>query len=202
MKKNTLIGLGITIVSLLAFGMKVNAGTISITCEKEDLRKGESTTCNINAAGFTEAITSFTAEVESNYLIVSDIKANETIGMKDNGSTGTMINFANTSMNTATSGVLGAFTLTLSENAQDIGDGTCGSLCLKNVRVNGSFVDNFDETASGICKAPGFIEEVCEGEECDPNTGAFTSYLLLGGGAAVALVAIIMVRKNSKFYNV
>ncbi len=202
MKKNTLLGLGITLVSLFAFGMKVNAGTISISCEKEDLRKGESTTCNINAAGFTEAITSFTAEVESNYLVVSDITPNSTAGISDNGSTGTMINFANNSMNTTTNGVLGAFTLTLSENAQDIGDGTCGSLCLKNVRVNGTYVDNFDETASGICKAPGFIEEECVGEECDPNTGAFTSYLLLGGGAAIALVAIILVRKNSKFYNV
>ena len=202
MKKNILLGFGITLVSLLAFGMKVNAGTISLTCEKEDLRKGESTNCTITATGFTEAITSFTAEVESNYLQVSDITPNTTLGMSDNGSTGTMINFANNSMNTTTSGVIGAFTLTLSEDARDIGDGTCGSLCLKNVRVNGNYVDNFDETSNGICKAPGFIEETCEGEDCDPKTGAFTSYLLLGGGAAVALVAILLVRKNSKFYNV
>ncbi len=203
MKKNTLIGIG-SLVAMLAFGVRVSAATVSLSCEKQDLRKGESTTCSINATGVTEAITSFSAEFASQYLTVSDITPNSTIGMSDNGSTANTFNFKNTSMVTASGDVtIGSFTLTLDENAQNIGDGTCGVFCLTNVKINENQTpDNMYENKEGICLNPGFIEETCEGEECDPNTGAFTSYLLLGGGALVALVAIVLVRRNSKFYNV
>ena len=207
MKKNILLGIGITLVSLLAFGMKVSAaGNIAITCEKKDLRKGESTTCNIVASGFTDVIRTFTADVNSRYLTVSDIRPNTTISMSDNGSTATQFNLRYDGLNNGASAsaatYLASFTLTLDENAQNVGDGTCGAFCIQNVKVNDSFFVNENPDAEGVCVKPGFIEETCEGEDCDPKTGAFTSYLLLGGGAAVALVAILLVRKNSKFYNV
>ena len=202
MKKSMAKLIALTFVATFGFGIKAYAGSVSLVCEKDELKKGESTTCTITAQGFTDNITSFTAEISSNYLTMSNPIANTAAGFANNGSTNTVINFTRTGEAISGSVSVGSFTMTLSENAQDIGNGTCGSFCLKNVRVNNTPVDNANESSEGICIEPDFVVEECVGEECDPNTGAFASYALLGGGALVALVVIMVVRKNSKFYNV
>lgn len=202
MKKNMIVSLALTMVAAFGFSIKANAGSVSLACEKDELKKGESTTCTITAQGFTDNITSFSAEISSNYLTMSNPIANTSAGFANNGSTNTVINFTRTGEAISGSVSIGSFTMTLSEDAQDIGNGTCGSFCLKNVRINNTPVDNANESSEGICIEPDFIVEECVGEECDPDTGAFASYALLGGGALIALVIILGIRKNSKFYNV
>ena len=53
------------------------------------------------------------------------------------------------------------------------------------------------------CMAPVITVEECTDADCPtPDTGAFMNYAVIAGVSLVALIAILVVNKNKKFYRI
>ena len=93
--------------------------------------------------------------------------------------------------------VLGAYQVKLSADATMT---DCGKLC---VDIKYSIKGDYSSGAFGSGGTVPCAEIKPEGESIDPpGSGSFTSYIVLIGGAFLALGAIALARKNNKFYRV
>ena len=92
-----------------------------------------------------------------------------------------------------------SFTLTLLEEAKNLPDGDCGNICL-----NAAFFNSGATVISNpVCMAPVITVEECTEADCPtPDTGAFMNYAVIAGVSLVALIAILVVNKNKKFYRI
>lgn len=203
-KKFNLLLLGISLLFVGSF--KANAaGSAYLKCEDQTIKVGASTNCTVYGNSDTD-VTEFIASLEtSEYLTISNATPNT--GWIVGNRTSTTDPKKQTYHYTfdATKATLTpnkdfavfSFTLTLAEAAKNLTQGECGQICLGSAFINGTTV-----TSNSSCYTPVVDFDKCEGEECNPETGAFVNYLILGSGALVALIAIVALNKNKKFYRV
>ena len=194
-------------VAMFAFvGLAHAQDSASMKCAKTNLKPGESTICTVTGNTSQTALTSFAATIEnSKYLKITNVNAN----------TGWSIDAANTKITEKSdqSGQAGvysftysgtvtpnvdiqifSFTLTLLEEAKNLPDGDCGNICL-----NAAFFNSGATVISNpVCMAPVITEADCP----TPDTGAFMNYAVIAGVSLVALIAILAVNKNKKFYRI
>ena len=90
---------------------------------------------------------------------------------------------------------VGHITVSLSADAPA---SDCGRLCvdIQEVATAAGYVGTPVVAASDAC------DELTPVGGGDPDTGSFTSYTILIGGAFVAIAAIAIARKNNKFYKI
>ena len=181
------------------------ASSATLSCAKKDLKIGESTTCTVYMTyEFTDVAPSAASVTFSTnkYLDISKVTANSTLGWSASGTaTGTQYSFQRTSTTGITSGTrfeLMSFTLTLNQNAKNLGSNdTCGDICISEATINGVKVDT---GTSSSCFGPTITVEECVGSSCNAETGAFLNYSLIVLGVGVAFVAILVARRSNKFY--
>lgn len=188
------------------------ANSMRLACSKTNIKIGDSTTCTIygtiDFASEDDAPSAATITLStSEYLNISNVKANSTAGWTNTtsaSSTGTTYSFSNSSAATKiTSGKefeIMSFTATLDQAAKNLASyDDCARLCIGGATFNGASLS----TASlGTCYSPVVTPDTCEGASCNAETGAFLNYSLVLVGAAVAVCAIIVSRRNSKFYRI
>lgn len=212
--------LGIAIVGMIAvFGAGANVkaastNNVSLSCTKTSINIGESTVCTVYGTAYfdgttTQAPSAITVTVSpSEYLTISNVTANTTLGFTTPSSTtadaGTTYSLSNSKASTSiTSGTkfeIMSFTATLSQEAKNLSStDNCAEICISAATFNGLAL-----TAGnyGTCYNPSVTVTDCVGDSCNAKTGAFLNYTLIGLGSCAALVAIIVARKNNKFYRI
>ena len=190
------------------------ANTVRLSCAKTQINIGDSTTCTVygNVTFESEDAAPSAATItfsHTKYLNISNVKANSTAGWTNTTSssaTSGTYSFSNSSAATKiTSGTefeIMSFSLTVDQAAKNLAStDECGDLCISAATFNGSTLLGSN---IGSCFKPqiGKEEEKCVGASCNAETGAFLNYSLVIVGAAVAVCAIIVSKKNSKFYRI
>ncbi|MBR1416511.1 MAG: hypothetical protein IJ572_01675 [Bacilli bacterium] len=209
MKKMNLLIIGI--VALFGFAINVKAANgVNLSCEKSTIQIGESTTCTVSitsdATINATAITLSTSE----YLDVSGIIANTAAGWTASA-TGTSAANGLYAFNSTTGSVglseVFSFNVTLNQSASNLSEGdSCGQLCISAATFDGTALQGIIE-GTGTCFAPVIVVPTCQGSECDPKTpnpetGDFMNYVIIIGTAVIAIVAVVIARRSSKFYRV
>ena len=197
--KRLLFGL---FLSALYVGSVSAESTATITCEDTYIRPGESTVCTVKATHSEQVKNAIFSIDTSEYLSMSDIKANTAGGWVQDAGNTAYYSFSNSAGIDATAGVeVFSFTLNLSTEAKNLPEGNCGQLCISTLLFNQTTPANLPE--SGVCFGPTVDKSECTEEDCPtPDTGAFANYAVLGGVSLVALLAILIVSKKNKFYRV
>lgn len=194
------------LVMVVGIGAVKAADVAGIECERTDLKPGESTVCTISLTPTRTDIETFQVKIlTSEYLKVSKVNVNVNQGWTPNTNYSnttdpTNLTYAFDFKGTVTAGTkmeVFSFTLNLDESAKNITDGECGQLCIDAAWVNTDKI----QTTTNACFNP-VIKEECTDEDCPPETGAFANYAILGGGALIALIAILAVSKSKRFYRV
>ncbi len=211
--------MSLAIVGVLAiFGVNANVkaadtNNVSLSCTKTSINIGESTVCTVyGTVYFTDASNAPSATTvtisPSDYLTISNVTANTSSGFTKPTETKTNsgITYAlsnSTASSTITSGTKFAilsFTATLSQEAKNLSStDNCAQICISGASFNGLALTSGNY---GTCFNPSVTITDCTGSNCNANTGAFLNYALIGTGAVVALVAIVVARKNNKFYKI
>jgi hypothetical protein len=211
--------LSLAIVGVITvFGVNANVkaadtNNVSLSCTNTTINIGESTVCTVyGTAYFTDATNAPSAVIvsitPSDYLTISNVTANTSSGFtkptETKTSTGITYSLSNsTASSTITSGTKFAilsFTATLSQEAKNLSStDDCAQICISGATFNGFALTSGNY---GTCYNPSVTITDCVGSSCNAKTGAFLNYALIGTGAAVALVAIVVARKNNKFYKI
>ena len=217
MKKINLLILGI--VAMFGFVFTANAaGIAKIECTNPEIRIGESTNCTVSVGydGTTPIKTAAITLSDSEYLIISDVRASAAAGWQQDltgtSTTSGRYSFINSNQSgIATTSEVFSFTVKLSEEAKKLSStDKCGNLCISKVEVTSATTsaelpfDQILESTQGACYTPVVINEECT-ENCDPKnpeTGAFMNYLIIVGVGIAAIAVILIVRKTTKFYRV
>ena len=199
-------------VAMFAFvGLAHAQDSASMKCDKVNLKPGESTICTVTGQTSQTSLTSFAATIEnSKYLKISNINANTgwsidadktniTEKADKTGQTGVYtFNYSGT-VTADTPMQIFSFTLTLLEEAKNLPDGDCGKLCLNYAFFNGGGT----VISNPVCMEPVITIDECTEADCPtPDTGAFMNYAVIAGVSLVALIAILAVNKNKKFYRI
>lgn len=172
----------------------------TIECDKTALERGESTTCTYRALGDAvsqpgvteiDAIIRTTADMTIEGFAAANIwtnNSNVTAGSKE----GNIILRSAEGVKT-TNFDLGTVTVRLANDAVE-----CGAICIEVSRyVQGGEV--YD--ANRVCSDFEIVGEPQQ-QPNNPETGAFASYAVLAGGAALAVTTIAVVRSKNKFYRI
>jgi hypothetical protein len=201
----TIVGL----VAMLAINGNVKAAdTVTLKCNKTEIKIGESTTCEVDATLASAPSAATLTIANSQYLTISAVTANSTVGWalsKTNNdstyvTTYSFNNSTSASVPLNTSTAVMSFTVTLSTEAKNLAStDNCGQICISAATFDGAALTS---VGSGVCYTPTVTIEDCTGTGCNATTGAFLNYALLGGGAAIALGAIVIARRNNKFYKI
>jgi hypothetical protein len=214
--KNLFSFIIVGVIALLSLGANVKAAdtnNVSLSCTKTSINIGESTVCTVYGTAYftssTDAPSAVTVTINpSEYLNISAVTASTTNGFtKTNeakSDSGVTYSFSNSSASTKiTSGTkfeIMSFTATLSQEAKNLSNtDNCAEICISAATFNSSSLTSGNY---GTCYNPSVTVTDCTGSNCNANTGAFLNYALIGTGAAVAVVAIIVARKNNKFYRI
>lgn len=186
------------------------ASTTRLECAKGSIAVGDTTTCTVYmTADFTEEAPSGIRVTlnSSQYLKIGTVTANTTyftiatnnsIAPTDSKfSTGLTLSL-NKTTTPVTSGKefeLLSFPVTLAEEAKNIKDAkaSCGTLCIGAVEIDGSPLTSIVQTTD-YCYSPVIHKEDV------PETGSFLNYALIIAGIGLAVVAIVIARRSSKFY--
>lgn len=207
MKKINLLIIGI--VAMFGFMVSVNAANgVSMKCEKTQIKIGESSNCVVyvesNAAISEAKITLSASEhLGIKYLGVvgSTVKPNSAAGWSLYNISGDEYTFKNSIGSTGKSELF-AFNVTLLDSAKNLSEtDDCGQLCIKAASFDGNVIGPLVD-GSGTCFQPVIIEESCVGEDCNPKTGDFMNYVVIGVVGVFAIAAIVIARKSAKFYRV
>lgn len=98
--------------------------------------------------------------------------------------------------------VLGSIEVKVDDSIEN--QSSCGELCIavKEMEESGNYA-SFDETLGTYkCTEVHYTAGSPAAADDQPDTGAFTSYLLLAAGAFVAISAVTIAKKHNKFYRV
>lgn len=188
---------------LLILPISANAeARFRVECDKTALARGESTTCTyrgtkdaIDQAGVTQ----INAIVKTgNGLTIEGFTAGSLWRDSSNivsGSTqGNMVlDSSDTAGVTATNFDLGTITVRLANDATE-----CGAVCIE---VSRYVMGGQTYTGNEECEDFEIVGETPTTPDT-PQTGAFASYAVLAGGAALAIATIAIVRSKSKFYRI
>lgn len=202
-------------VAMLAINGNVKAAdNVTFTCDKTEIKINESATCEVKA-NIAAAPTSKAEIVVANsqYLSISNVKGNSAAGWgtptasstttSTEGNGITTYSLAYTTTGSYPIGVdtqIMSFTITLLSTAKNLSSTeNCAQICINAVAIDGASIAS---VGTGICRTPTVTIEDCTGTSCNAKTGAFLNYALLGGGAIIAVGAIIVARRNNKFYKI
>ena len=191
---------------MLGFAVNVSAASsLKLSCDKTDIRIGESTVCTVSFTSDTAITSSAFALSTSRYLDISNVKPNTTKGWSSDDSTNPSNGyyaFKITSGTGVAEGDVFSFTVTLNSKAKELGEkDTCGELCISKA-VLGS-VTTTNAKGTGTCFMPNVVEDECPEGECpNPETGAFANYAIIAASILVAGAAVIIARKSTKFFRV
>lgn len=85
---------------------------------------------------------------------------------------------------------------------KDLKDSSCGELCVysKEAKDTSSYTNALEGSEDYVCAEVHYTGDGTPASNVE--TGAFTSYLLLAAGAVVAIGAVVLAKKNNKFYKV
>ena len=212
--------MGFVIIGVIAiFGAESNVraadtNNVSLSCTKTTINIGESTVCTVYGTAIfdgttTTAPSAVTVTISpSEYLTISNVTANTSIGFTtpssttaDAGITYTLSNTkASTTITSGTQFEILSFTATLSQEAKNLSNtDNCARLCISAATFNGLALTDVN---NGTCYNPAVTVTDCVGDSCNANTGAFLNYALICLGSCAALVAIIVARRNNKFYKI
>ena len=204
MKKFNLLVIGL--LAMFGFTAFVSAENgVSLKCDNNQIKIGQTTNCVVSITT-DSAVSATTITLDtSEYLDVTNITANSSAGWtaSTTGTNATTHEYAfnNTTGSTGTAQVF-SFNVTLNEGAKNLSEGdSCGQLCISAVTFDGAKLAGVLQ-GTGTCFAPTVVVEQCVGENCNPKTGAFANYIIIGVVAIVALGTILVVRKSNKFYRV
>ena len=188
------------------------ANSVKLSCAKTDIKIGASTTCTVyGTVDFTSEENAPSAATvtfsHTEYLKISNIQANATAGWTNTTSaaaSNSTYSFSNSTAATKiTSGKefeIMSFTITLDQAAKNLASyDDCANLCISAATFNGSSVL---ASNTGTCYSPVVSAEECVGESCNAKTGAFLNYSLVIVGSLVAVCAIIISKKNAKFFRI
>ena len=210
MKKLGLFAIGLFAAFGFMSGVKAVNG-VSLKCETTTLKLGETTNCTVTVTSEATINAATITLSTSEYLSVSNVTANSAAGWTQaapttsatSATTGGEYAFNNTVGTTG--GQLFSFNLTLNTNASKLGEGdSCGQLCISAATFNGNaLTGTIQET--GTCFAPTMIIDKCVGEDCNPknpDTGTFMNYVVIAGALGLAVLAVIVAKRSSKFYKI
>ncbi len=198
--KKTITKIGALLFALIAMPTIANAEVrFDIECAKSSLDPGESTTCTyVATADPTEAARPGVTEIlvairATDNLTITDITPGS--GFTDESTQAPGLIEAEVLLESKDTGGVTDETfevltveVKLDENATDV----CGSICMGVT----SYVEGTDTNTT---------IETCEDIELggeNPPTGAFSSYLILGAGALIAIGAMVALKDKKKFHNV
>ena len=201
MKKINLLVIGL----IAAFGFSSSvfaADSVSMTCDKKNISIGESASCKVTLnLESTVMATSITLD-QSETLDVENVVPNTGWTQSASTKAGTY------SFNYPTPGINGktqvfSFDVKLNEKAANLSStDDCGQLCIKTVTLDGGSMTGITK-GEGTCFTPVLVpDEPCVGENCNPKTGAFANVAAIVGVAFVALGAIVIAKRSSKFYRI
>ena len=192
------------------------ANSVRISCAKTQIEIGGSTNCTVyGTVDFTSEENAPSAATitfsHTEYLKISNIQANSTAGWINTTSaaaSNSTYSFSNSAAATKiTSGKefeIMSFTATLDQAAKNLASyDDCANLCISAATFNGSSVlaqnigTCFNPTVTTVS-----TPEECVGASCNAETGAFLNYSLVIVGSLVAVCAIIVSKKNSKFFRI
>lgn len=175
-------------------------------CPETALEKGATTTCTISGDVQTagEDISKVTIEVKKNTLsglTVESFTANSSVWTTDKNDA-TALSYEVSPKGTITSTFdLGSIVVKMLDDVT-----TCGEICIKVTYVeNGSpLTSNLtgDYDISKTSTASPNCEEIPVTSTSQPPTGSFVNYLVLFGSTGIAILAIAITRKSTKFYRV
>lgn len=199
MKKFNLLIIGI--VAMFGFMISAKAAQgVSMTCDKTSVKIEESANCYVSFTSDTPVTDISITLSTSEYLGVSNVVANSAANWTSNGSSGNVYSFKNTTG--GTTGQLFSFTVTLLPGAKNLTENDdCGQICIKEARFNGNILTGVT-AGTGTCFMPTVNIEQCVGENCNPKTGSFMNYVIIGAVTIIAIAAVVIARKSSKFYRV
>lgn len=201
MKKFNLLIIGI--VAMFGFMISAKAAnSASLTCDKTDVKVGESANCLVSISA-NAPLSAVTIKLSaSEHLGISNVVANTKAGWtaSASGTSGNTYSFNNSTGSTG--GELFSFTVTLLESAKQLSEGdSCGQICIVEALFDGNQIAGITQ-GTGTCFAPNITVEQCVGENCNPKTGSFMNYIIIGAVTIIAIAAVVIARKSSKFYRV
>ncbi len=222
MKKNLSLAI-LGLVAMFGIGVKANAAvsatasTATLSCNKTTINIGESTVCKVSITPVLDGSGEYVAATRitlapSKHLIISDITPNSTAGFtRSTAASGNEYSFS-TTQTTITTGKtteVFSFTATLSEEAKNLQSlDDCAQICIEgvglitNLNTNPEYLQPNSSGNVGTCYNPVVTEQTCQGDDCNPKTGAFMNVAVATGIGVVAIGAIVLARKSNKFYRV
>ncbi len=196
----------IAIVAVLEFNMsaKAEAPSVALSCQKTEIAIGESTNCTVSFTGSDTIKESVFNLSTSRFLTITNVVPNSTKGWSAAATTDAQKGkyaFEILSGTGVSNGAVFSFTVTLNENAKELGEkDTCGELCISGATLGNSStgVSLTNTKGTGTCYAPVVVEK----EKENPPTGAFANYAIIIASIIVAGAAVVIARKSSKFFRV
>lgn len=180
--KKILSVLLVGLLGIVLYMPHASAAEVVFNCEKKcDLSSDDQcvSTCTFGITGNTTALATFNAVVELSpeSVQMGEVKLNA--GWENKG-TGTTLNLVNTNPEGVSDAdiTFGTFTVTMPRDLQ-------GASCKITLKPTGMTT----------------VEQVIEVEQI-PSTGATLPLIVLGCGAAVAVGAYYVTRKNTKMYKI
>lgn len=193
--------------ALFGFVASANAApSLSLSCQKEELKIGETTNCTVNLTTDVKA-NYITVEMSpSEYLDISAVTANAAAGWTADsaGTDKAKYKFSfESSLGVTGSKELFSFNLTLKETVRGkLSEGdVCGNLCLSKFELNksGSSIP-VEGGVRGTCYGPALVIENEPANPENPKTGEFMNYAIIAGVGVIAVAGVIIARKSTKFY--
>ena len=198
-------------VGMLMLPFTVNAeAQFTFDCDKSKLEPGGTTQCVIKATDHTdEGISSVTVQVMKDslkYITVNGFVENSTQWSITTKAPESYLYSLKPVVDSAgiQASEVGAYNITLDKDAA----GDCGTICVKV-----DYIDNQGNERTALSgerpegTTTGDQDYSCEDITIDkavtpPNSGAFADYAVLIGVGALAVGAILLASKKSKFYRV
>ena len=150
--------------AIASFSVMLNvhaANTVSMSCDKTEIQVGESTTCTVSATSTLDKLTKASITLTtSQYLSISNVKANTAAGWQADSANTTSTNYVFTAINSDTGITAGttqvfSFTVTLLDSAKNLSAGdSCGQICIGGAAYNDMALSSIDQTAAGTCFSP------------------------------------------------
>lgn len=197
-KYNKLVMMAVGAFALLAFPSVVSAATtFQLNCD-QPAKAGNSFTCSLSVNS-TEGVNSMKVQILPDSQLTLDRVTydgkNWTQGDTDSNGYVTL----STMTNPVNTGTIATIDATWKENAVE-----CGKLCISILYTIAGSTSELPGTATGDFVSTGTcsVKKTTTTKTESPNTGRFSDYAVLVGGAAIAIAAISVARRSTKFYRV
>ena len=195
----------VALVAMFGFCFSAFAAQdVSLSCEgSKTIKIGESRLCTVSITS-QEAVQSAVVTISAGqHLAISDPKANTSAGWTASSVASTDGSYSFNNTTGVTSGQVFSFKVTLKDSAKQLSAGdSCGELCISSAKFNDMQLTVSKGT--GTCFIPTYVVEECPNGKCteNPKTGEFLNYAIIGGVLVIGVAAVVVARKNTKFFRI